>query len=331
MNDKIGRNDPCWCGSGKKYKKCHLSTDQSASGPVEPDTRIQPGRVSPIRPVPDHIPRPDYVLNNGRPKGKREWCTKTTEDQIQRMRAACEAARETLDYIIDHVEEGITTDELDRLAHEKMISLGGYPSTLGYQGYMKSICTSINEVICHGIPDSRPLRNGEIVNIDCTIFLDGMHGDNSETVFVGQVSQSAHRLVQTTWECMMRGIEEVAPGKPFNAIGKAIETHAHAHGYSVVKDFTAHGIGEMFHMEPQLLHYYSPRQNEIMKEGMTFTVEPMINEGSWRCVIWPDDWTAVTSDLKLSAQFEHTVMVTSSGFEILTASPRAPRFLHDKR
>lgn len=327
MNEKIGRNDACWCGSGKKYKKCHLAADEGAVAAPAPE-RIRPGKVSPMRTVPAHIPRPDYVLNGGRPVGKREWCTKTTPDEIARMREACAKARETLDYIIDHVAPGVTTETLDRLAHEKMISLGGYPSTLGYQGYKKSICTSINEVICHGIPDDRPLREGDIINCDVTIFYNGMHGDCSETVFVGAVSDRAKRLVQTTYECLVKGIEQVAPGRPFNAIGKAIEEHAHAAGYSVVKDFTAHGIGAKFHMEPQILHYFSPRQTEIMKQGMTFTIEPMINEGSWRCAIWPDDWTAVTSDLKLSAQFEHTVLVTESGVEILTASARAPRFLN---
>ncbi|MEZ4459863.1 MAG: type I methionyl aminopeptidase [bacterium] len=321
---KIGRNDACWCGSGKKYKACHLSSD--AEGKTTPVLgTVQAGKLSPKRPVPAHIKRPEYA-DSGRASRKRLSCLKTTEDEIKRMRHACATARTVLDTVIAQVRPGVTTDELDRIAHEKTIELGAYPSPLNYQGYKKSICTSVNEVICHGIPDDRPLKSGEIVNVDVTVYIDGMHGDCSETVFVGQVDDEAKRLVATTYESMMKAIEQVRPGQPFFAIGRAIEDVAHPAGYSVVRDFTGHGIGSLFHMDPQVIHYFSARMNQRMEAGMTFTIEPMINEGTWRCEIWPDEWTAVTSDLKRSAQFEHTVLVTPTGYEILTLGTGTPWF-----
>lgn len=321
---KIGRNDACWCGSGKKYKACHLDSD--ASGKTQPVLgTVSAGKVSPMRTVPANIPRPEYA-SSGQASRKRLSCVKTNPEDIEKMRQACAVARRVLDTVIQAVRPGITTEELDALAHQTTISLGAYPSTLNYQGYKKSICTSINEVICHGIPDDRPLKNGEIVNIDVTVYFNGMHGDCSETVFVGEVDEEAVRLVRTTYECMMKGIEQVRPGQPLFAIGRAIEDHAKAHGYSVVRDFTGHGIGSLFHMDPQILHYFTPRLAERIQVGMTFTIEPMINEGTWRCSIWPDDWTAVTTDLKRSAQFEHTILVTPTGYEILTLGSGTPWF-----
>lgn len=321
---KIGRNEPCWCGSGKKYKTCHLSSD--ADGKTTPRLgTVQAGNISPRRLVPPNIARPEYA-DSGRASSKRLSCKKSTPEQIDRMRKACQTARIVLDTITPAVKPGITTDELDRIAHEKTIELGAYPSTLNYQGYRKSICTSINEVICHGIPDDRPLKDGEIINLDVTVYIDGMHGDCSETVFVGEVDEAGQRLVRKTYESMMRAIETVKPGQPFFAIGRAIEDVVIPEGFSVVRDFTGHGIGSLFHMDPQVIHYFSPRMNQRMETGMTFTIEPMINEGTWRCSIWPDNWTTVTADLKRSAQFEHTVLVTDDGYEILTLGTGTPWF-----
>lgn len=321
---KIGRNDPCWCGSGKKYKTCHLGSD--VDGKTAPVVKtVEAGNLSPIRTVPPEIKRPEYA-ESGKASRKRLSCLKTTEDEIERMRKACVAARTVLDTAIAAVRPGITTDELDRIAHETTIGLGAYPSTLNYQGYKKSICTSINEVVCHGIPDDRPLKNGDIVNVDVTVYIDGMHGDCSETVYVGHVDPAAERLVKATHEAMMAAIDEVRPGQPFYVIGRAIDEVANKYGYSVVRDFTGHGIGSLFHMDPQVLHYFTPRMSERMQAGMTFTIEPMINEGTWRCSIWPDNWTAVTTDLKRSAQFEHTVLVTKDGHDILTLGSGVPWF-----
>ncbi len=319
MREKVGRNDPCWCGSGKKYKKCHMREDEAKGGPpAEAQQTVFKGNVTSLPPVPGHIARPEYA-DTGRPTPTRESCLKTSDDEIARMRKACDVARQVLDTVLAAVEPGITTEALDDLAYAKTIELGAYPSPFNYQNYPRCICTSINEVVCHGIPDDRVLSEGEIVNCDISVYVNGMHGDCSETVFVGEVSPEAKRLVDSTYECMMDAIKLVEPGQPFFAIGRAIEERAKQDGYSVVRDFTGHGIGKYFHMDPQVLHYFSPRLNQRMEPGMTFTIEPMINEGTWRCRIWPDNWTAVTGDLKLSAQFEHTVLVTESGYEILTA------------
>jgi methionyl aminopeptidase len=220
----------------------------------------------------------------------------------------------------------VTTDALDALAHETAVKLGGYPSPLNYgktedrPPFPKSICTSVNEIICHGIPDSRALQGGDIVNVDVTVFLDGMHGDTNATFLVGDVDDESQRLVRVTRECMMKGIEAVKPGRPISDIGRAIEAHADAHGYSVVRSYCGHGIGEVFHNELQVPHYLDAKANARMETGMTFTVEPMINVGVWQDRLWDDHWTVVTQDLKRSAQFEHTILVTEKGAEILTVT-----------
>jgi methionyl aminopeptidase len=214
--------------------------------------------------------------------------------------------------------------EIDRIVHEGYLARGGYPSTLNYHGFPKSLCTSVNEVILHGIPDSRPLANGDIVNLDVTIYLDGVHGDCSVTFFVGDVDEASRRLVRITRECMEIGIAAVRPGRPISDVGRAIEKHAAAHGYGVVRAFCGHGIGEDFHMEPQVLHYYEPRVRTIMEEGMIFTIEPMLTAGRPEHIVWPDGWTAVTVDGGRAAQFEHTVLVTRDGAEILTVTGDAP-------
>ncbi len=319
------RNDPCWCSSRKKYKKCHLHSDQS--GETSPpsmkrkeDRRVPTvcaGTVSPYRRVPDHIVRPEYA-ETGSPPSSKLSCKKVSSDEVERMRKAGSVARQVLDTVLTHVRPGITTDELDRIAHNLTIELGAYPSPLNYIGFPKSICTSVNEVVVHGIPDSRSLVEGDIINCDVTIYLDGMHGDCSETVFVGKVNKEAKKLVQITWECLMKGIDIVRPGQHFNAIGLVIEGHAREHDLSVVREFTGHGIGESFHMSPYVAHFYEPGNKTIIEEGMTFTIEPMINAGVAECQLWSDNWTAVTADLARSAQFEHTLLVTGKGAEILT-------------
>jgi methionyl aminopeptidase len=313
-----GRNDACWCGSGQKYKKCHLeSDDRGSTAPAVRSVRapLRPGRVSPRRAVPQSIERPEYAAT-GRPRpGGRDV---KTPDELERLRRACRAAAQVLRVGGAAVRTGITTDALDELCHQETIRLGGYPSPLNYRGFPKSICTSPNEVICHGIPDSRPLEDGDIVNLDITVYLDGMHGDCSATFLVGQVDEAGQRLVRVARECLERGIAAVRPGLPIGVIGDAIEPYAARHGLGVVRDYCGHGIGETFHTALQTPHHQDPRARATMTPGMTFTIEPMITEGSWAAGLWPDGWTAVTADGRRSAQFEHTLLVTEDGAEILT-------------
>ncbi|HET9554774.1 MAG TPA: type I methionyl aminopeptidase [Anaeromyxobacteraceae bacterium] len=315
---KPGRNDPCWCGSGQKYKKCHLESDeQGATAPAPRRARapLRPARVSPRRPVPPEIPRPDYAAT-GRPSGLGRDVK--GPEELERLRRACRAAARVLRVGGEAVRPGITTDALDELCHAEVVRLGGYPSPLNYRGFPKSICTSVNEVICHGIPDSRPLEEGDLVNLDITVYLDGMHGDCSATFLVGEVDEGGRRLARVAKECLERGIEAVRPGRPVSDIGKAIEPHAARHGYGVVRAYCGHGIGETFHTSLQIPHHFDPKARRIMEPGLTFTIEPMITEGSWEDALWGDGWTAVTADGLRSAQFEHTLVVTEDGAEILT-------------
>ena len=304
-------NDACWCGSGRKYKRCH----QAAAN------RVRPGRVSPVRPVPAGIARPDYA-ETGEPARRGEPMVKSP-DVLRRMRVAGRAAAEVLAVAGAAVAPGVTTDALDALVHEECLRRGAYPSPLNYTGnpnFPKSVCTSVNEVICHGIPDDRPLADGDIVNLDVTVYLDGVHGDTNATFFVGRVDEASRKLVTVTAECLALGIEAVRPGRPINAIGRAIEAHAAQHRYGVVRNFVGHGIGESFHAAPSVPHYFDPRATTVMEPGMTFTIEPMITMGTWRCVVWDDGWTAVTADGQRTAQFEHTLVVTDDGAEILTTT-----------
>jgi len=287
---------------------------------------ISKGRVSPMRIVPAHIQRPSYA-ETGTPQGPRSRSCVKTPEEIERMRYAGKIAREVLDLVLGAVRPGITTEELDILAHEAAIERGAYPSPLNYHGFPKSLCTSVNEVICHGIPDDRQLLDGDIVNCDVTLYVDGMHGDCSETVFVGKPDPQSKKLVQTTYDCLMAGIGAVKVGARINEIGKAITAIAHKRGFSVVRDFAGHGIGAQFHMDPQILHYRDIRQRRRIEAGMTFTVEPMINVGTYRCQVWPDNWTAVSTDGKRSAQFEHTLLVKEDGVDLLTGGEGDPWFL----
>ena len=303
-------NDPCWCGSGTKYKRCHRSREH----------QLEPGNLSPWRTVPADIPRPDYA-ETGDPVRRPESRVKSA-DVIERMRRAGRAAAEVLELGAAAIAPGVTTDAIDAIVHQAYIDRGGYPSTLNYRGYPKSLCTSVNEVICHGIPDDRPLRDGDIVNLDVTIFLDGVHGDTNATYLVGDVDDASRRLVEVTRECLARGIAAVKPGRPFSDIGRAIEEHATANRYEVVRAFVGHGIGEQFHTDLQIPHYFEPRFTAVMETGMVFTIEPMISMGTGQHRIWSDDWTAVTADGSRTAQFEHTVLVTDDGVEILTTTGR---------
>jgi len=304
VHASLRANDECWCGSGKKYKRCHRAE------------LLRPGVVGPTRAVPTEIARPHYV-ETGAPARTNEAIVKSAS-VIERMRGAGRIARDVLHEIGPAVAPGVTTDELDRIAHDAHLARNAYPSPLGYRGYPKSVCTSVNEVICHGIPDSRPLSDGDIVNVDVTVYVDGVHGDTSATFLVGRVDPVSKRLVRTTRECLDLAIDAVRPGAPLNDIGRAIETHAHAEGFNVVRSFVGHGIGEVFHGAPQVPHYFDPMITVPMEPGMVFTIEPMITIGDIRPLIWDDNWTAVTADGSRSAQFEHTVLVTDMGVEVLT-------------
>lgn len=249
-----------------------------------------------------------------------------TEEDIAKMRIAGRLAAELLDYIGDFVKPGVTTNEINQLVHDYQVNVQGtIPAPLGYGNppYPKSVCTSVNHVICHGIPDDKPLKNGDILNIDVTIIKDGYHGDSSRMFMVGEVSPHAKRLCKITHECMMLGIEQVKPGATLGDVGHAIQVHAENNGYSVVQEFCGHGVGKQFHCEPQVLHYGKRGTGLKLEPGMIFTIEPMINQGKRHLRILADGWTVVTKDRSLSAQWEHEVLVTETGYEILTISPRS--------
>jgi len=315
-------NDPCWCGSGTKYKKCHMSLDmdieRERSLPI--DERVAKtvvrGEVTPMRSVPHDIDRPSYA-ETGVPADSKPSLVKTP-DEIERMRYAGKVARVVLDTVGAAVAPGVTTEELDKLAHETYIANGAYPSTLNYHGFTKTICTSVNEVIVHGIPDSRPLQEGDIVSCDITAFVEGVHGDCCATFPVGAIDDPSARLIAVTYECLRLGIEAVRPAARMRDIGKAIQPYAEKFGFGVVRQFVGHGIGTVFHMEPQVPHYYDKSATLEMLPGITFTIEPMITMGDYRSNIWDDDWTAVTVDFQRAAQFEHTCLVTETGVEVLT-------------
>ncbi len=238
------------------------------------------------------------------------------------MRKAGRLAAETLDFVTPHVKPGVTTGELDRLCHAFITEHGAVPAPLNYRGFPKSICTSINHVVCHGIPGERRLDEGDILNIDVTVILDGWYGDSSRMFPVGKIGVKARRLIDVTYEALMRGIAVIRPGATLGDIGHAIQTFAESHRFSVVRDFCGHGLGRVFHAPPSVLHYGRPGEGPVIREGMFFTVEPMINAGRWEVKLLADGWTAVTKDRSLSAQFEHSIGVTADGCEIFTLSPK---------
>lgn len=279
-------------------------------------TSVLPGTVSPRRPVPAHIPRPEYV-DRPAPAAYTGPEVKDAET-IERMRAAGRLAAQARDLVGSHVAPGVTTDELDRIGHEFLCDHGAYPSTLGYRGFPKSLCSSVNEVVCHGIPDDRVVEDGDIVNIDITAYLDGVHGDTNATFLTPGVSQEVRDLVERTEESLRRAIKAVKPGRRINVIGRVIESFAKRYDYGVVREFTGHGIGTSFHSGLVVPHFDDPERDDEIRPGMTFTIEPMLNLGTHRWEMWDDGWTVVTEDRRVSAQFEHTLLVTETGAEILT-------------
>ena len=243
-----------------------------------------------------------------------------TPEEIEKMRVAGRLAAEVLELLDEHVKPGVTTEDLDRIAHDHIVNVQqAIPAPLNYKGFPKSICTSVNHVVCHGIPtEKKVLKDGDIINIDVTVLKDGYHGDTSKMWIVGKPRPGSERLIRITQECMYKGIELVKPGARLGDIGHVIQEHAEKHRYSVVRDFCGHGIGKVFHEEPQVMHYGRPGTGMELKEGMTFTIEPMINQGTYHTRVLGDGWTAITKDRKLSAQWEHTVLVTADGYEVLT-------------
>lgn len=280
---------------------------------------ITPGEVSPLRPVPDRIERPEYV-------GKEEAVSDSgpavqTPDVIARVREASRIAAIALQAAGEATRPGVTTDEIDAIVHDVLVEHGAYPSTLGYLGYPKSCCTSLNEVICHGIPDSTVMEEGDILNVDVTAYLDGVHGDTNATFPVGEVDPHVVELVERTEEAMWRGIRAARPGREVNVIGRVIEKFVGRHGYESVRDYTGHGVAEGFHNGLVIPHYDSaPMFDDIIEPRMTFTVEPMVTLGSQAWEQWDDGWTVVTADRSFTAQFEHTFLITEEGYETLTLS-----------
>uniref|UniRef100_A0A1I8G2B9 Methionine aminopeptidase n=1 Tax=Macrostomum lignano TaxID=282301 RepID=A0A1I8G2B9_9PLAT len=282
---------------------------------------LRPHRQTPRRTLPDSIVRPDYS-NDGTPYSERQSKSvlRVIDDdaELEDMRVVCRLAREVLEEGMRAVAPGVTTDEIDRIVHEACIERDCYPSPLNYYGFPKSCCTSVNEVICHGIPDLRPLVEGDIVNIDVTCYHREHHGDLNETVFVGKVDEDSKRLVQAAYDCLQKSIEAVRPGVKFRDMGDIIQRHAHSAGLSVVRTYCGHGIHRLFHCAPNVPHYAKNKAVGVMKPGHVFTIEPMINLGVWRDQLWQDDWTSVTVDGKRSAQFEETLLVTETGCDVLT-------------
>ncbi|MEP6650208.1 MAG: type I methionyl aminopeptidase [Lapillicoccus sp.] len=278
---------------------------------------VTPHAVSPRRSVPLGIARPEYV---DRPLPQPFTGSEVKDDEtIERMRVAGRIAAQAMAAAGAVIAPGVTSDEIDAVGHEFLLDHGAYPSTLGYKSFPKSLCTSVNEVICHGIPDSRHLEDGDIVNIDITAFIGGVHGDTDATYLVGDVDEESRLLVERTHEAMMRGIRAALPGRSLNVIGRVIESYARRFGYGVVRDFTGHGIGSSFHSGLVIPHYDgAPAYGKLIEPGMTFTIEPMLNLGTADWQMWDDGWTVVTADRKRSAQFEHTILIIEDGNEILT-------------
>ncbi|KAI0054037.1 methionine aminopeptidase [Auriscalpium vulgare] len=342
---KLGIKGSFFCGNecfkagcaSKTHKLVH--TLVSSNGPANKSGNFNPfpsytfsGDLRPVYPlsakreVPEHIPRPDYA-EDGSPKSETRQMGQPprilSPEEQEKMRTVCRLAREVLDIAASHIKPGITTDEIDAVVHQACVERNSYPSPLNYRHFPKSVCTSVNEVICHGIPDQRKLQEGDILNIDVTLYHDGFHGDLNETYPVGQIDEESKKLIRTTRECLDAAIKLCKPGALVRDLGKAIEPIARANGCSVVRTYTGHGINDLFHCAPNVPHYSKNKAIGTMKAGMCFTIEPMINlGGSWDDVHWPDNWTATTVDGKRSAQFEDTLLITETGVEVLTAGQR---------
>ena len=277
---------------------------------------LRPGQQTPLRPVPPHITRPEYVGKPAPTRSTDPWVQ--PPEVIEAMRYASKIGAQALQAGGEAVRPGVTTDEVDRVVHEFLVDHDAYPSTLGYRGFPKSCCTSLNEVICHGIPDSTVISDGDIVNIDVTAYIGGVHGDTNATFLAGDVDEEDRLLVERTLEATRRAIKAVKPGRELNVVGRVIESYANRFGYGVVRDFTGHGIGRAFHSGLVVVHYDDPDRHEMLEPGMTFTIEPMITRGSVDYDVWDDGWTVTTKDKSRTAQFEHTILVTDTGSEILT-------------
>mmetsp|Transcript_28312 Transcript_28312/g.34393 ORF Transcript_28312/g.34393 Transcript_28312/m.34393 type:complete len:384 (-) Transcript_28312:108-1259(-) len=292
---------------------------------------LRPYPVSPPSVVPQNIPRPDYADHPaGYPEGEAESKQQNvikprSPAELDGLRKACRLGREALDAAARIIKPGIKCDDIDKVVHKTIVDGGGYPSPLNYYNFPKSVCTSVNEIICHGIPDAYVLKEGDVVNVDVTACLDGYHGDLNETFTVGECDEETKKLVRTAYECLEKAIATVKPGMRYRDVGDVITRHASQMGMSVVKTYCGHGIGDLFHCAPNIPHYAKNKAVGVMKPGHTFTIEPMINAGTWKDVTWVDGWTASTADGKKSAQFEHTMAVTDTGVEILTARlPTSP-------
>ena len=286
LKEKLARNQPCWCGSGKKYKNCHFIADKANRTPSRHPTSSR------------------IIIKS--------------EEQIAAIRKSCQLVKQTLDRVNEIIREGITTLEINDWVHNFIIANKGIPAPLNYKGFPKSVCTSINDVICHGVPDGTRLKNGDIINVDVTIILNGYYGDCSRMYYIGEPSAEARKLVEVTKECLYIGIEHAKPMNTIGDIGYAIQQHAEKHGYSVVKDYAGHGVGLKFHEEPTVNHFGKKGTGPEIMPNMVFTIEPMINMGGYQSKVLADKWTAVTVDGSLSAQWEHTVRTTETSVEILT-------------
>ncbi|XP_062509464.1 methionine aminopeptidase 1-like [Corticium candelabrum] len=333
INNSYFCSQECFKGYWKHHKDLHKTPQLSASRSSQKDSynpwpgfvftgKLRPWPVTAKRDVPDHIRRPDYA-KDGQPMSEKQARLSTqirvlNETDISRMRRTCSLAREVLDLAGKAIRVGVTADEIDRVVHEACIERECYPSPLNYFHFPKSCCTSVNEVICHGIPDLRPFEDGDIVNVDVTVYHDGYHGDLNETYFVGNVDDEGKRIVNVAYECLDQAIRAVKPGVRYRDIGGIIQRHAHANGCSVVRTYCGHGIHELFHTAPSVPHYARNKAIGVMRPGHCFTIEPMINLGTWKDDTWPDDWTAVTQDGRRSAQFEQTLLVTEVGCDVLT-------------
>lgn len=317
----------CFTKSWTEHKKIHpkkkvVCTDAFPGFPYTGTLRAYP--LSAPRTVPPHIMRPDYADHpEGKPLGELAERGSTNvkvldDEEIEGLKVACKLGREVLNEAAKAAAVGVTTDEIDRIVHEAAIERDCYPSPLNYYEFPKSVCTSVNEVICHGIPDMRPLQNGDLCNVDVTVYHRGFHGDLNETLFIGEVDEQSKLLTRVTYEAINEAIAICKPGVRFREIGNVIQKHVTPHGFSVVRNYTGHGIHRLFHTAPTIPHYAGNKAVGIMKAGNAFTIEPMISVGDWRDEHWPDDWTAVTKDGKRSAQFEQTLLITETGVEILT-------------